>query len=78
MGFVENGTIWERARAVNYYTANNGGGAGGSGRGKNRHRGRGGGGGARGCRGRGGGAAALAVQPARPVPSAALRVLQET
>lgn len=44
MGFVENGTIWERARAVDYYTANNGGGAGGPGRGKKRSRGGGRGG----------------------------------
>jgi len=54
MGFVENGTIWERARAVNYYTANNGGGAGGPGRGNKRSRGRGGAGAPRGV---GGGAA---------------------
>jgi hypothetical protein len=53
MGFVENGTIWGRARAVDYYTANNGGGAGGPGRGKKRSRGggRGGAGASSGARG---------------------------
>ena len=50
MGFVENGTIWDRARAVEYYTANNGGGAGGPGRGNKRSRGRGGAGASSGAR----------------------------